>query len=141
MSSITGHHSDQLIRSASRLRQTTRSVADEHARPGSDSAAWQGARAMLPWLVGIAPLGMIVGATAAANELSVAVALVSGALIFSGPAQLTALELLGQGAGIAAVVATVVLMNVHLLIIGSSIAPHCRGTPSVSYKNIRAHET
>ena len=60
---------------------------------------------------------------------SVAVALVSGALIFSGPAQLTALELLGQGAGIAAVVATVVLMNVHLLILGSSIAPHWRGTP------------
>ena len=103
-------------------------VADEHARPGSDSAAWQGARAMLPWLVGIAPLGMIVGATAAASELSGAVALVSGALIFSGPAQLTALELLGAGAGIAAVVATVVLMNVHLLILGSSIAPHWRGT-------------
>ncbi|HUV17198.1 MAG TPA: AzlC family ABC transporter permease, partial [Ilumatobacteraceae bacterium] len=99
------------------------------ARPGSDSAAWQGARAMLPWLVGIAPLGMIVGATAAANELSVAIALMSGALIFNGPAQLTALELLGEGAGIVAVVATVVLMSVHLLILGSSIAPHWRGTP------------
>jgi predicted branched-subunit amino acid permease len=109
--------------------RTAPSVADEHARPGNDSAAWQGARAMLPWLVGIAPLGMIVGATAAANELSVAVALVSGALIFNGPAQLTALELLGEGAGIAAVAATVVLMNVHLLILGSSIAPHWRGTP------------
>jgi branched chain amino acid efflux pump len=109
--------------------QTAPPVVDEHARPGNDSAAWQGARAMLPWLVGIAPLGMVVGATAAANDLSVAVALVSGALIFSGPPQLTALELLGDGAGVAAVVATVVLMNVHLLILGSSIAPHWRGTP------------
>lgn len=104
-------------------------VADGHTRPGDGSAAWQGARAMLPWLAGVAPLGMIVGATAAANELSIAVALVSGALIFNGPAQLTALELLGEGAGIPAVVATVVLMSVHLLILGSSIAPHWRGTP------------
>jgi predicted branched-subunit amino acid permease len=108
--------------------QTAPPVVDEYARPGNDSAAWQGARAMLPWLVGVAPLGMVVGATAAANELSVAVALVSGALIFNGPSQLTALELLGEGAGVAAVVATVVLMNVHLLILGSSIAPHWRGT-------------
>ena len=95
----------------------------------TDSAAWQGARAMLPWLVGVAPLGMVVGATAAANELSIAVAFVSGALIFNGPPQLTALELLGEGAGITAVVATVMLMNLHLLILGSSIAPHWRGTP------------
>lgn len=109
--------------------RTAAPVADERAPSGGDSAAWQGARAMLPWLVGVAPLGMIVGATAAANELSVAVALVSGALIFNGPAQLTALELLGEGAGTAAVVATVVLMSVHLLILGSSIAPHWRGTP------------
>jgi predicted branched-subunit amino acid permease len=109
--------------------RTAPAVADEHARPGNESAAWQGARAMLPWLVGVAPLGMVVGATAAANELSVAVALVSGALIFNGPPQLTALELLGEGAGIAAVVATVLLMNVHLLVLGSSIAPHWRGTP------------
>ena len=109
--------------------QTAPPAVDEHARPGNDSAVWQGARAMLPWLVGIAPLGIVVGATAAANGLSIAVALVSGALIFSGPPQLTALELLGEGAGVVAIVATVVLMNAHLLILGSSIAPHWRGTP------------
>ena len=106
-----------------------RPVVDEHARTRDDSPAWQGARAMLPWLVGVAPLGMVVGATAAANELSIAVALVSGALIFNGPPQLTALELLGEGASPAAVVVTVLLMSVHLLILGTSIAPYWRGTP------------
>jgi len=108
---------------------TARPDADDPTRSWHDSAAWQGARAMLPWLVGIAPLGMIVGTTATANDLSIAVALVSGMLIFNGPAQLTALELLGEGVGIAAVVATVLLMSAHLLILGSSIAPHWSGTP------------
>lgn len=110
-------------------RRVAPPVADEHPQPTTGSAAWQGARSMSPWLVAVAPLGMIVGATAAANGLSVAVALVSGALIFNGPPQLTALELLGDGAGIAAVVVTVWLMNVHLLVLGSSIAPRWRGTP------------
>ena len=100
----------------------------ERGRRHVDPAAWHGARAMLPWLAVVAPLGLVVGATSAANGLPVSLTLVSGALIFNGPAQLAAIELIGGGAGIAAVVATVVMMNLHLLILGSSIAPHWRAT-------------
>lgn len=109
--------------------RTEQPACDARALSWADSPAWQGARSMLPWLAGVAPLGLIVGTTAVANDVPLSVALVSGALIFSGSSQLTAIELMGDGAGIAAVVATVVMMNTHLLLLGSSIAPHWRRMP------------
>ena len=88
----------------------------------------EGARAMLPWLIGLAPFGMIVGMNAATSSSSVVAGLATGPLIYSGSAQLAAIELADQGAGVAVIVASVLVINARLILFGASIAPHWRGT-------------
>lgn len=87
----------------------------------------EGARAMLPWLVGLAPFGLIVGMTAASSN-SVLAGLATGPLIYSGSAQLVAIEMADQGAGVAVIVASVLVINARLILYGASIAPNWRGT-------------
>jgi predicted branched-subunit amino acid permease len=90
--------------------------------------AIDGARAMLPWLVGIAPFGMVVGMTARANDLPPLLGVMTGGTIYSGSAQITAMELIGNGAAITVVVLSVLTINARLVLYGSAIAPHWRGT-------------
>ena len=66
--------------------------------------------------------------TAATSGVPVAAALATGPLIYSGSAQLAAIEMAGDGAGIAVVVASVLVINARLILYGGSIAPHWRGT-------------
>ena len=70
-----------------------------------------GTQAMLPWLVGVVPFGMVVGMTARTSDVSTAVGLATGATIYSGSAQLTAIGLIGDVASIAVVVASVLIIN------------------------------
>jgi predicted branched-subunit amino acid permease len=88
-----------------------------------------GVRAMLPWLVGVVPFGMVVGMTARTSDGSTTVALLTGATIYSGSAQLSAIELIEGGASIAVVVASVMVINARLLMYGSSIGPFWKGAP------------
>jgi predicted branched-subunit amino acid permease len=83
---------------------------------------------MLPWLLGAAPFGLVVGITARTSDVPMAVGLVTGTAIYSGSAQLTALELLDSGAGVAVVVASVLIINARLILYSASIAPSWRGT-------------
>jgi predicted branched-subunit amino acid permease len=87
-----------------------------------------GVRAMLPWLIGVMPFGMIVGMTARTSEVSTTLGLATGATIYSGSAQLVAIELIDGGAGVPVIVVSVLVINARLLLYGSSIAPHWRGT-------------
>jgi predicted branched-subunit amino acid permease len=83
---------------------------------------------MLPWLVGVGPFGVVVGITARTSGVPVGIGLLTGVVIFSGSAQLTALELLGGGAGIGIVVTSVLVINARLVLYSASIAPSWRGT-------------
>lgn len=87
-----------------------------------------GIRSMLPWLVGVVPFGMVVGMNARTSGVSTAVGLATGSTIYSGSAQLTAIELLDTGASTVVVVLSVLVLNTRLLFYGSSIAPHWCGT-------------
>jgi hypothetical protein len=58
---------------------------------------------MLAWLAGVIPFGMVAGMTVRTSGISTGVGLATGATIYSGSAQLTAIELLEGGAGIAVV--------------------------------------
>ena len=82
---------------------------------------------MLPWLVGVVPFAMVVGMTARTSDVPTAVGLLTGATIYSGSAQLTAIGLLDDGAGVAVVVASVLIINVRLILYSSSIGKHWRG--------------
>ena len=126
----------QPLRSEVEARRSGPAVATVDDRPiiGGERATsasrdlFDGARAMLPWLIGLAPFGLIVGMTAATSSVSVAAGFATGPLIYSGSAQLAAIEMADQGAGIAVIVASVLVINARLILYGGSIAPHWRGT-------------
>lgn len=87
-----------------------------------------GARAMLPWLVGVVPFAMVVGMTARSGGFPMTVSLLAGATIYSGSAQLTAIGLIEDGASLAVVVVSVLIVNARLILYSSSIGRHWAGS-------------
>lgn len=87
-----------------------------------------GAMAMCPWLVGVVPYGIVIGVTIGASSITPAAGLASGTTIYSGSAQLAAIELLDKGAAPAIAIAAVLAINSRLVFYSGSIAPHWRGT-------------
>jgi predicted branched-subunit amino acid permease len=103
------------------------------AHPPRDRRSWHhdaiaGTRAMAPWLVGVVPFGMVIGMTVRTSDVPMAVGLLTGATIYSGSAQLTAIGLLEDGASLAVVVASVLIINARLILYSSSIGTHWRGS-------------
>jgi predicted branched-subunit amino acid permease len=82
-----------------------------------------GVSAMLPWLIGVMPFGMVVGMTARASGATM-LGLLTGATIYSGSAQIIAIDLVGQGAAVVVVVTSVLIVNARLILFSSSIAPY-----------------
>jgi predicted branched-subunit amino acid permease len=87
-----------------------------------------GAAAMGPWLVGIVPFGLTIGMTIGAGPVAPSVGLATGVTIYSGSAQLAAIDLLGQGAAPVVVIAAVLAINARLVFYSGSMAAHWRGT-------------
>ena len=86
-------------------------------------AAWrEGARDVLPVLVGIVPFGLAVG-HAMGSSMSPDAAVASSVLVFAGSAQLTIAQMVGDGAAVIAVVGSVVLVNARLVLFGGAMAP------------------
>ncbi len=79
---------------------------------------------MLPLLLGVAPLGLIVGVQAAAADLPAGVGAATGVTIYGASAQLAAIDLLGRGVSPMIVVATVAVINVRLALYSAAMAPH-----------------
>ena len=88
-----------------------------------------GARSMAPWLLGVAPFGLVIGVSAARADLSTLVGWLTGPLIYAGSAQVATIGLLGSGAGAFAVIATALLINIRLVLYSAAMATHWRGTP------------
>ena len=103
-----------------------RATADPPPTPAG--AFVGGMRAMLPNLVGLAPLGLAIGAAAAASGLPTGSGWLAAVLIYSGSAQLAAIDLLAHGASTVLVVATVLVINARLLIYSGTLAVRWRGT-------------
>ena len=81
---------------------------------------------MLPALVSVALLAVISGAAAVEVGLSAGMAFGTSALIFSGAAQLAAVDLIGAGAPALIVVTTVFVINLRFLMYSASLAPYFR---------------
>lgn len=97
-----------------------------------------GARAMLPWLVGVVPFGLVIGVTIAESSVSHTAGWATGVTIYAGSAQLAAIELLDHGAAPLAIVATVLLINARLVLYSGSMALHWRDT-SPSFRAVAAY--
>jgi predicted branched-subunit amino acid permease len=91
-------------------------------------SARAGARAILPLLVGVTPLGLVVGIQIAATGLSPAAGLAGSVTIYGASAQLAAIDLLHRDAGWAVVVLAVVVVNLRLALYSAALGGPWRGT-------------
>jgi branched chain amino acid efflux pump len=89
-----------------------------------------GLRAMVPWLLGIAPYGLVLGVSAGQARFPAGAAWLTGPAIFSGSAQVATIELLDAGAAPLIVVATALAVNTRLVLYSATMAGHWRGTPA-----------
>lgn len=88
-----------------------------------------GARAMAPFLVGTTPFGLVIGFSAARSDLPTLAGWLTGPAMFSGSAQIGAIQMLDAGAAWYAVVLTVMVISLRLVLYSAAMATYWRGTP------------
>lgn len=88
-----------------------------------------GARAMVPWLAGIVPFGLVIGVSAARADIPALAGWLTGPLIYAGSAQAATIGMLGAGAAPAVVVASALIINIRLIFYSATMARYWRGTP------------
>ncbi len=98
-------------------------IGDEPATQGG-AGLLDGARTILPILIGVVPFGFIIGLTAVQAGLGLEGAVAFSVVVYAGAAQLAALNLLGAGASLLVVVGTALVINVRFLLYSASLAPY-----------------
>ncbi len=98
-------------------------------RFASDPDFRAGFAEMLPACVGLVPFGLVCGVGAAAAGASTLGALGLSAIVFSGAAQILAVELLSAGAPIVVVVLTCFVAGLRFVIYSAAMAPYLRALP------------
>lgn len=82
---------------------------------------------MAPLALSLVPVSLAVGALAVQNGFPWWLAGVMSALVYAGPTQLLALQLLGLGASTGSIVAAAALTNLRYSLYGLTLAPHLDG--------------
>jgi len=93
------------------------------------AAFLDGVRAVAPIVVGIVPFGLVAGATAVDAGLTLLDAVGLSVVVFAGASQLAAIGLFGEGAPLALVVLTVLVINLRLVMYSASLAPELLDEP------------
>jgi branched chain amino acid efflux pump len=88
-----------------------------------------GARAMVPWLAGVVPFGLVIGVSAAQADVPTLAGWLTGPLIYAGSAQAATIGMLDAGAAPVVVVAAALIINIRLIFYSATMARHWRGTP------------
>jgi predicted branched-subunit amino acid permease len=86
-------------------------------------------RDLAPVVLGLAPFAMLIGVTAVRSGVGAGSGVLSSALLYGGSGQLTAITLMGSGAGAGAVLAAVTLVNARFLLYAAALEPHFRDQP------------
>jgi predicted branched-subunit amino acid permease len=89
-----------------------------------------GFAAMLPACIGLIPFGVVCGVGAAAAGASWAAALGMGAIIFSGAAQVLAVQLVAAGAPLPVIVLTCFVLGLRFLMYSAAMAPYLKSLPT-----------
>jgi len=84
---------------------------------------------MAPWLLGIAPFGLVIGVSAARADIPLLAGWLTAPLLFGGSAQVATIGLLAAGAAPVAVVIAVIAINARLVLYSATMAPHWRHQP------------
>ncbi len=88
-----------------------------------------GARAMMPWLAGIVPFGLVIGVSAAQADVPALAGWLTGPLIYAGSSQVATIGMLDAGAAPVVVVASALIINIRLIFYSATMARYWRGTP------------
>ena len=80
--------------------------------------------------LGLAAFGVTLGVTISALGFGTLPGLVGAPVVYAGSAQLTAVTLVQQGAGLAVVVASAAVVNARMLLYSASLSPRFSGQPT-----------
>jgi predicted branched-subunit amino acid permease len=105
---------------------TPGTVPQRATLPAAAAGAWH----MAPLLSGLVPFGVAIGVAIAASPLDHAVGWATGPVLFSGASQLTAIELLGSGAGALSVVLSLLVLNARFVLYSAALAPALDSQPT-----------
>jgi predicted branched-subunit amino acid permease len=112
---------------------TTDIPAADRFRTRGLAAHWRdvvaGAQAMVPWLLGVAPFGLVIGVAAAKADIPTLAGWLTAPTIYGGSAQVATIEMLDAGAAPLVVVATALAINARIVLYSGAMAAHWRGTP------------
>ena len=84
----------------------------------------QGMRAMIPFLPGIVPFGVVTGFTPISFGFTWIDSWLGSLLMFAGASQLATYQLMNEGASIWIILLTVTAINLRYVLYSASIAPH-----------------
>lgn len=88
------------------------------------SVYWQGVRAGAPFLLVVAPFGMLFGVVATEAGFSLVQAMAMAILVIAGAAQFASVQLLVDGAPVFIVVLTGLAVNLRMMMYSASLMPH-----------------
>jgi len=88
------------------------------------SVFWQGVRAGAPFVLVIAPFGMLFGVVATEAGFSLIQTMAMTALVIAGAAQFASVQLLVDGAPVIVAILTGLAVNLRMVMYSASITPH-----------------
>lgn len=99
--------------------------------PASSPAAdfWRGARAALPFVIVVAPFGLLFGVVGTEAGLDIAQVMGFTVLVIAGASQFTALQLMADGAPTLIVVASALAVNLRMAMYSAALAPYLGQAP------------
>lgn len=92
-------------------------------------AFWQGLRDGGPFLLIVAPFGLVFGVIATEAGLNILQTMAFTIAVIAGAAQLTALQLMTDHAPVAIVLITAMAVNLRMAMYSASLAPHLGAAP------------
>lgn len=104
-----------------------RATSDHTSGPRLRGAIWQGVVDVTPMVVGVVPFALAIGTAIGASTLSTAQGLFSAPTILAGSAQLSMVEMTGDGVAPLVIVASAIIINARLLLYSASLAPWFSG--------------
>lgn len=94
------------------------------------SAYWRGFRAGLPFVLVVAPFGMLFGVAATEAGLNLAEVLGFSILVIAGASQFTAIQLMTDNAPVFMVLLTSLAVNLRMAMYSAALAPHLGAAPT-----------
>ena len=90
---------------------------------------FRGTRDIIPLLIAAAPFGIVFGALAQANGLSVFATMGMSLFVFAGSSQFVAATLIGAGAAVPIIILTVFVVNLRHMLYAVSLMPYVSELP------------